>query len=190
MESNAVPGFAYVDHIGISVPDLNAAVSFFCSVLGATELYRSTRSGQGDFMRETFDVDPEASFELSMLRVPPNLNLELFQWSAPTRRLVPPSASDVGGHHVCVYVDDIDAAYAYLSAIEGVRMLGPIKTVPPGGPVSGTRWTYFCTPWGLQMELVNRAAVVDGPSLVSPKDAMTATRPRGRHPGHDQEELE
>src|SRR5215472_7643176 len=78
MESSAVPGLAYVDHIGISVPDLNTAVSFFCSVLGATELYRSTRSGQGDFMRETFDVDPEASFELCMLRVPPNLNLELF----------------------------------------------------------------------------------------------------------------
>jgi len=169
MKPNAVPGFAYVDHIGISVPDLNAAASFFCSALGATELYRSARSGQGNFMRETFDVDPAASFELCMLRVPPNLNLELFQWSAPTRRLVPPSASDVGGHHVCVYVDDIDAAYAYLSAIEGVRMLGPIKTVPPGGPVSGTRWTYFCTPWGLQMELVNRAAVVDGPSLVSPR---------------------
>jgi hypothetical protein len=120
-------------------------------------------------MRETFDVDLEASFEVCMLRVPPNLNLELFQWSAPTRRLVPPSASDVGGHHVCVYVDDIDAAYAYLSAIEGVRMLGPIKTIPPGSPVSGTRWTYFCTPWGLQMELVNRAAVVGGPSLVSPR---------------------
>jgi catechol 2,3-dioxygenase-like lactoylglutathione lyase family enzyme len=169
MQPDAVPGLAYVDHIGISVPDLNTAVSFFCSVLGATELYRSARSGQGDFMRETFEVEPEASFELSMLKIPPNLNLELFQWSAPTRRRVPPSASDVGGHHVCIYVDDIDAAYAYLSAIEEVRMLGPIKTVPAGSPVSGTRWTYFCTPWGLQMELVNRAAVVDEPGFVSPR---------------------
>jgi hypothetical protein len=90
---------------------------------------------------------------------------------------------------VCVYVDDIDAAYAYLSAIEGVRMLGPIKTVPPGGPVSGTRWTYFCTPWGLQMELVNRAAVVDGPSLVSPRTPGPLPGHEADTPGHDQEEL-
>ena len=47
-------------------------------------------------------------------------------------------------------------------------LLGEIKVVGPGSPVAGTRWTYFMTPWGLQMELVDRAGVVDLPEFVTP----------------------
>jgi catechol 2,3-dioxygenase-like lactoylglutathione lyase family enzyme len=165
----ALPGLSYVDHVGLSVPDLEEAVGFFRDVLGAEELYRSSRGGDPRAMVEAFGVAPESSCTLAMLRLPPNLNLELFQWDGPDRRLEPPRASDVGGHHLCIYVADADAACAYLRTVPSVRVLGGVKTVGPGSPVAGTRWTYFVTPWGLRMELVERSAVVDPPGFVVPR---------------------
>jgi catechol 2,3-dioxygenase-like lactoylglutathione lyase family enzyme len=163
-----VTWFGYVDHVGLSVPDLDEAVGFFRDVLGGTELYRASRSGQGAFMTETFETPADSSFTLAMLRLPPNLNIELFQWSAPDRTGTPPRACDAGGHHLCLYTVDIDGACRRLAAVPGVRILGEVKTVGPGSPVTGTRWTYFVTPWGLQMELVDRSSVRHPPAFVVP----------------------
>jgi catechol 2,3-dioxygenase-like lactoylglutathione lyase family enzyme len=163
-----MPGYVYTDHVGLTVPDLDEAVRFFTEVFGAHELYRSSRSGDARFISENYEVSGAASFLLAMLRLPPNLNIELFQWDAPGPAQQRPRASDAGGHHLCIYVNNIKAACDYLAAYPRVRLLGEIKTVGPGSPVAGTRWTYFMTPWGLQMELVDRAGVVDLPEFVTP----------------------
>ena len=64
------------------------------------------------FMPENFDVPPDARLELAMLRMPPNLNVELFEWSSSDRRTEHPRHSDGGGHHLCFVVDDVDQAVA------------------------------------------------------------------------------
>jgi catechol 2,3-dioxygenase-like lactoylglutathione lyase family enzyme len=51
------------------------------------------------------------------------------------------------------YVDDFDAALAYLRKL-GVRLLGE-PTVRTTGPNAGLTWIYFLTPWGMQLELVS-----------------------------------
>lgn len=166
--------FSYVDHVGFSVPNLEEAVSFFVRAFGAEELYRSRRVGEGEFMVDTFDAPPDSSFELAMLRLPPNINVELFQWTGATpAAILPPPLYAVGGHHLCLYAEDIEVAYSHLAGLPGVRMLGGIKTVPPGSPVAGTRWTYLVSPWGLHIELVNRADVADGPHFVIPGTSVT-----------------
>lgn len=161
--------FSYVDHVGFSVPNLDEAVSFFVGAFGAEELYRSRRVGEGAFMLETFDAPSDSSFELAMLRLPPNINIELFQWSVPSEAGTSPPLYAAGGHHLCLYSDDIEAAYSRLAQIPGVRMLGRIKTVPPGSPVAGTKWTYLVSPWGLHIEIVNRADVGDRPRFIVPR---------------------
>ena len=53
----------------------------------------------------------------------------------------------------------------------GVRVLGGRKEVGADSPlVAGNRWTYFVTPWGLLMELVDRSRVQNPPNLVGPPD--------------------
>ena len=64
---------------------------------------------------------------------------------------MPPRNSDVGGHHVALYVDDLDAAVAYLRE-QGVRVLG--EPTASRGAHEGQRWVYFLAPWGMQFELV------------------------------------
>lgn len=173
----ALPGLQYADHVAFTVPSLDEAVDFFVTVLGAEELYRSRRGPDEAFMPANFAVPADAALELSMLRLPPNLNLELFQWSTDDRATAHPRHSDVGGHHLCFSVDDVDAALAYLRTVDGVTILGDRKEVAADSPyVAGNRWTYFLTPWGLLMELVDRSRVVGGPRFVVPREQESSIK--------------
>lgn len=164
-----LPGLQYVDHVAFTVPDLDEAVGFFVDVLGAEELYRSRRGPDPDFMPVNFHVPVDASLQLSMLRLPPNLNVELFQWQTEDQRLQPPRPSDRGGHHLCFVVEDVDRAISHLRGIPGVQILGERKEVSADSPsVAGNRWTYFTAPWGLTMEIVDRSRVQDPPRFVGP----------------------
>ena len=166
-----VPGLSHVDHVAFTVPDLEAAVRFFCQVFGAEELYRSSRGPDPQFMPEHFAVPADARLELAMLRMPPNLNVELFQWDTQDRRAEHPRHSDAGGHHLCFVVDDVDEAVAVLAEVPGVRVLGTRKEVGGDSPrVAGNRWIYLLTPWGLLMELVDRSRVLEPPALIGPPD--------------------
>jgi catechol 2,3-dioxygenase-like lactoylglutathione lyase family enzyme len=166
-----MPGFSHVDHVGLTVPDLDQAVGFFVGVLGAEELYRSRRGPDADFLPLHFGVAEDAALELSMLRMPPNLNIELFQWSAAAQETRRPLPSDAGGHHLAFEVDDVDAAVAALEQVEGVTILGHVKQVGEDSPtVAGNRWTYLLSPWGLMIELVDRSRVVSPPRFVGPTD--------------------
>jgi glyoxylase I family protein len=77
---------------------------------------------------------------------------EVFQYDAPTQAVDGPRNSDVGGHHVALYVEDLDAAVAYLRS-SGVTVLGDPTT--SRGASEGQRWVYFLAPWGMQFELVS-----------------------------------
>jgi catechol 2,3-dioxygenase-like lactoylglutathione lyase family enzyme len=171
LSTRRLPGLMHVDHAAFTVPDLGEAVGFFVEVLGAEELYRSRRGPDASAMPVNFEVPPDAALELSMLRLPPNLNIELFQWRTSDQRTEHPRHSDRGGHHLCFAVEDVDEAVAHLSRIPGVRVLGGRKEVGRDSPsVAGNRWTYFVTPWGLLMELVDRSRVQNPPNFVGPAD--------------------
>jgi glyoxylase I family protein len=77
---------------------------------------------------------------------------EVFSYTAPDRRREPPRNSDIGGHHVALYVDDLDAAVTHLRG-HGVTVLG--GPTASRGPHEGQRWIYFLAPWGMQFELVS-----------------------------------
>ncbi|MDF5721173.1 MAG: VOC family protein [Rhizonema sp. PD37] len=152
-----IPTAKYVDHVGITVPDINQALKFFVDVLGADVLWIESE-GTGTQtpldMHGIFNVDPRSSITLSMLRFGPNINLELLQYKAPDQNLRIPKNSDVDVPHLAFFVDNIDTATAYLQS-KGVQMFkGPNKTAH--GPKMGQVIRYFLTPWGSSMELVYR----------------------------------
>jgi catechol 2,3-dioxygenase-like lactoylglutathione lyase family enzyme len=149
-----VPGLTGVDHIGFTVPDLEAARRFLIDVLGCEYMYSlGPFERDGDWMTEHLNVDAGARMErLHFFRCGGKAIFEVFQYSAPDQRAVPPRNSDIGGHHVALYVDDLDAAVAYLRA-HGVEMLG--EPTASTGPSEGQRWVYFLSPWGMQFELVS-----------------------------------
>ncbi len=150
-----VPGLQRLDHVGITVPDIDAAQAFLVDVLGFEYLYHlgPYRDDDGTWMAEHLNVDARATIpEIRFFRLGGQAILEVFQYTAPEQRAEAPRNSDVGGHHVALYVDDLDAAVAYLRD-QGVTVLGE-PTVSKGAH-EGQRWVYFLSPWGMQFELVS-----------------------------------
>lgn len=60
---------------------------------------------------------------------------------------------DVGGHHLCLVVDDLDAAVADLGHWPELRIYDRPGRLAMGA-YAGGRWIYFRARWGLQVELI------------------------------------
>jgi catechol 2,3-dioxygenase-like lactoylglutathione lyase family enzyme len=150
-----IPGLRGGDHIGITVPDMAQAHEFLVDVLGCQHVYSlpGMRHDDDGWMLDHLNVDPRRVVaEIRFYRCGNGLNLEVFEYRAHEGQREVPRNSDLGGHHVALYVDDLDAAVDYLRA-NGVRLLaGPVAS---RNASAGQRWQYFLAPWGMQFELVS-----------------------------------
>ncbi|WP_181782461.1 VOC family protein [Pseudonocardia pini] len=150
-----LPDVRGVDHIGFTVPDLDEAHEFLVGVLGCECLYTlGPMRDDGSWMSEHMGVDDRAVMRrMRFYRLGGQAIFEVFEYDdAPGQATVPPRNSDVGGHHVALYVEDLDAAIESLRA-HGIETMGD-PTVSRGAS-AGQRWVYFRSPWGMQFELVS-----------------------------------
>lgn len=151
-----IPGMTRVDHIGVTVPDIDEARRFFVETLGCEFLYSlgPKVDRTGNWMLERLNVHPRAMIEeIYFFRCGGQAIFEVIEYSAPSQRAELPRNSDIGGHHVALYVEDLDTAVAYLSDQPGVTVCG--TPAESKGPHEGQRWIYFVSPWGMQFELVS-----------------------------------
>jgi catechol 2,3-dioxygenase-like lactoylglutathione lyase family enzyme len=137
------------------VPDLDQAIDFFVNVIGCQEFYPlGPFKADDDWMETHLGVHPRAQItKMRLLRCANGSNFELFEYQAPDQRRAQPKNSDIGGHHLAFYVDDMDQAVAHLKS-KGVRVQGQ-PTAMTEGPSKGNVWVYFLAPWGMQLELVS-----------------------------------
>lgn len=156
LHADSLPGMRGINHIGLTVPDLAQAEDFFVSVLGCQKAtaFGPFRDDSGSFMQDLLDVDPRAVIEqITLLRCGNGSNIELFKYTAPDQKTVTARNSDIGGHHIAFYVDDIAAAAEYFKA-NGIRtLMGPMPVNE--GPAAGQSIIYFFAPWGLQLEAIS-----------------------------------
>jgi catechol 2,3-dioxygenase-like lactoylglutathione lyase family enzyme len=143
-----------VEHIGLTVPDLEEATTFFAEAFGAQKIYDMISEPlSGPAIEKGLGVPQGAVIEaIRMLRLGNGPNLELFTYSGVEQR-DPVVPSDYGLQHFCVYVDDIDAAAAQLEKAGGTLLSAPVE-LPGGDAGPGNRYLYARTPWGGTVELV------------------------------------
>src|SRR5438034_3621310 len=149
-------GLVGLDHVGITVPDINQAIEWFEEVLGAVAPLTFGPFPAGPFVASVVDVAETTSIDqITMLRMGHSANIELFQYSAPDgQRHDMPKNSDWSGHHVAFYVTDIDTAVEYMVG-KGVRKLPAGPFTLSGGPAAGQTIQYFQTPWGGYIEFIS-----------------------------------
>lgn len=158
---NAVfPQFLGLDHVGLTVPDLDAAIAFYERAFGASVDYRigpldaadmPTMPDGRDWTAAHVEV-PGARLHMALVKAPPNLVIELFQYDAPAgRAAMPPRNCDAGGHHLNLKVSDLEAALAHLSRHGCTALAGPIAA--DEGPLSAVKSQYLRDPWGNYIEL-------------------------------------
>ena len=150
-----LPGLAGADHIGLTVPDLEAATRFFVEVIGCKVVFDvGPFISDDDWMERHLGVDPRSKInKLRMLKCANGPSIELFEYDVKDQKMVGPKNSDIGGHHLSFYVADMNAAVAHLRG-HGVKVLGE-PTLMNDGPSAGINWVYFTAPWGMTMELVS-----------------------------------
>lgn len=149
-----------VDHVGITVPDIDEASRFFVTAFGAEILFdllptenpdgQSSSSGE----QARLGTRPDVRWRRSqVLRLGEGPSLELFEYE-DAEQAAPQTASDLGIQHFALYVDDIDAVRDAILEAGGTSLEGP--TLLPGlESGKGNKWLYTLAPWGGIIELVS-----------------------------------
>lgn len=142
-----------LDHVGLTVPSLEAATAFFAEVLGArveADIVREPLSGSEV---ETALGLPAGAVvrRVRMLSLEEGAGIELFEIDT-AQQAQPPQLSDLGVQHFAVEVADIDATILRATRAGGRVLAAPAPI--PGGP-SGAVWVYCQLPWGGLVELIH-----------------------------------
>ena len=156
-----LPGFRHVDHIGLTVPDLDAAIAFYEKVFGAEILHRLGPISADDlplmpsgldWMQAHLDVKG-ARLEKALMKLGHSIMIELFQYDEPgDARKSPPRNCDIGAHHVAYCVEKLEPAIAYLVS-QGCRPMEGLFDMDEG-PTANERSQYLSDPWGNYLELM------------------------------------
>jgi glyoxylase I family protein len=152
-----------IDHLGLTVPDIDAAIEFYSTAIGGQLAFRlgpfdSRELSQGDEDWTAAHVRvPDALYDVAMMSFAGGPSIEFLQYKRPQGRTEPPRNNDAGGVHIAFEVSDLDAAIERVVQHGGVAQAGPI-VVPAGSDENGS-WAafsvnYITDPWGNQLELV------------------------------------
>lgn len=148
------PGIVGIDHVGINVPDLNKAVTFFNDVLGFTPVTQLGPIPLDAEWKKMNHINPQTgAVTIKMINAGSGASIEVFEYADNKGSLNHPNTDDIGASHIAFYVNDINKAVQYLKS-KDVKIIGEPFTTP-SGDTAGESWVYFETPWGSKMELVS-----------------------------------
>jgi catechol 2,3-dioxygenase-like lactoylglutathione lyase family enzyme len=130
------------DHVGISVPDLEKAVEWYCAALELTAAPAFAVKGtdlRGIMLRH------EAS----------GFRIELLHRPGARPGLAAASALDAAGTlgygHICLCVTDVPAMYDHL-----IEAGCTVRMVPSPAPRAGATVSFVADPWGNLIEVIDR----------------------------------
>lgn len=136
-----------VHHVGITVRNLQRSFEWYTRMFGVHP--GPVNHGSGPDLERGVQV-PGAELSFSMIRIG-NVNVEFLEYHEPEGKDWDRTNGDVGSAHICLEVDDIDAAYAELTE-RGAVFNGPPVTLTDGD-LAGSRWAYLRDPDGIQLEI-------------------------------------
>lgn len=139
------PLFTGVNHTGINVSDLAAAVAFFTDNLGfvAEPLHGTLGGGDPEQISRWFGVLPGTHLYYAFLRAADGSRVELLQWVTPEQTPVAASSTAVHAGHLALSVPDLAAATQALAQVPGTRVLEQFSD----------RFAFVATPWGFWLQL-------------------------------------
>ena len=148
---SAIPGLTGIEHIGLTVPDIDEASRFFSEVLGGEAIYDiGPFASAEDWFAKHLALSPRSRIHrMRVMRIANGPVLELIELAGTGEA---PSVGD-GGWHMAFYVEDMEQALSALKAHRAEIQMGPVAMTE--GPSAGLTWLYFKAPWGQQLELVS-----------------------------------
>ena len=147
-----------IDHVGVTVPDIEQATQFFKKALDAEVLYdmltKDEPKRDSPQIQTRLGVPSKtAQRAIRMLKLPNGPGLELFEYEKPSQA-GPVDSADIGWTHIAVYVEDVAEVVKKAETAGGKRCADP---QPLGGLEAGTGnvFCYVITPWGSTLEIIS-----------------------------------
>ncbi|ARD62623.1 glyoxalase [Kosakonia radicincitans DSM 16656] len=149
-----------IDHIGITVQDIEEATQFLTQALGAELIYQSVspedKDLDNDAQQKTLGLVPGTVVKaVRMLKLAHGPGIELFEMQGPSQREAQ-RANDFGLQHFAVYSDDIERALQRFRAAGGEVFTAPQPLSFATEKGEGNVFCYGRTPWGSIVEFISR----------------------------------
>jgi catechol 2,3-dioxygenase-like lactoylglutathione lyase family enzyme len=145
------PGIVGMDHVGINVPDLDQAISFFHEMFGFEPVTKLGPFAMDANWKKNYHIHENAGeVTIVMMRAGDGSNIELFGYKPWVGSTGQPFRDDISATHISLYTTDIKGATTFLES-KGLKFLTAINS--GAGDTEGESWVYFETPWGSSMEL-------------------------------------
>lgn len=148
-----------IDHVGITVTDIEAATTFLVEAFGAQVIYQSLgrddKPEGGPSLEANTGVAPGTVMRAQrMIRMGRGPDIELFEMHADDQR---PAArgSDIGVNHIGFYTDDMSAAIARFEKAGGKMMSQPNPILFKAEQGDNNFFVYGRTPWGMSIEFIS-----------------------------------
>lgn len=151
--SGTVATASAVHHVGVSVADLDQALAFWESFLGAPARWRTILDRP--YLGSIVGI-PGVSIKAAFVDLPGGVILELLDYQTAGKRTNPDATANPGNVHLCLAVEDASTAWRHAVAC-GARPVNPDGPVSiDGGPNIGARGAYLRIHDGVTLELFQR----------------------------------
>jgi catechol 2,3-dioxygenase-like lactoylglutathione lyase family enzyme len=140
-------------HTGLTVSDIERSIVFYRDHLGLELAWR--QESDSPYISKLTGL-PGTHLLVAYLRPPDSDGpyVELLQYLAPAGSAVDPTPNNAGTGHVCLLVDDLQAAYDRLSR-SGVLFASEPNLIT-AGVHAGSKSVYLQDPDGIRVELFER----------------------------------
>jgi catechol 2,3-dioxygenase-like lactoylglutathione lyase family enzyme len=143
-----------LDHIGLTVGDLDRSIQFYCTVLDCVVRERAVIKGAEV---ETLTGIPGAVIHTADLNLSCGGMLELLQYSEASRTVLAQRRFDPGHSHIAFTVDDVDATRMRALGAGALDCSLPVTLNEPGSSWDQARVCYALDPDGRTIEFVERS---------------------------------
>ncbi|MFD7709876.1 VOC family protein [Streptomyces sp. NPDC059785] len=129
------------DHVGLSVPDLEAAARWYCAALGLSAAPAFQVAGTD--LRGVMLLH-DSGYRVELLHRPGAR-------PGPVTDTPLDAAGTLGFGHMCLCVEDVDAEFARLTGLGATTAMAP-----QAAPRPGARMAFVRDPYGNLIELLDR----------------------------------
>jgi catechol 2,3-dioxygenase-like lactoylglutathione lyase family enzyme len=144
-----------IHHLGLTVADIERSIEFYRDTLGMTLIGRRPCVEEGYVAKQTGYGGVKLSVASFRIR-PDSINsLEIVEYLNHTDEPADTATNRPGGTHLCIVVDDLEAAHQDLKS-KGVRFKSdPVEIT--AGPNKGGKVIYFFDPDNYVLEMFEPA---------------------------------